>query len=301
MTSVGFTIHHRRHHSQPRINSDFNSSAPSSTHLTSTMNPDLTSTLSPSRETDLFFLRHALNLAQSSPPQPTNFRVGALLVSFPTPASPSSTTPSPQILSTGYTLELPGNTHAEQCCLLKLASAHSISESSLHTVLPPSLNVTLYTSLEPCGKRLSGNAPCVQRIIETRRKAGEGRVSGIQRVVFGAKEPGTFVKDSQSCRLLSQAGVEWEYVRELEGEILEVAMAGHVKKTTPAGGRGGEGEREGQGETARMKVGEDGNGARGTRMDLEDITTEERARQDALPRNPKKRMMEVDVKPGDPS
>ena len=32
-------------------------------------------------------------------------------------------------------------------------------------------------------------------------------MSGIQRVVFGAKEPGTFVKDSRSCKILDEAGV----------------------------------------------------------------------------------------------
>src|SRR4051812_11593611 len=55
------------------------------------------------------YMRLALDQAHESPPKPSNFRVGALLVDADTGA----------ILSRGYTLELPGNTHAEQCCLIK--------------------------------------------------------------------------------------------------------------------------------------------------------------------------------------
>ncbi|GAB7327502.1 hypothetical protein MBLNU13_g11373t1 [Cladosporium sp. NU13] len=70
---------------------------------------------------DLSLLSHALSRARLSPPKPTNFRVGALLY------SPSS---NPQILTTGYTLESPGNTHAEQTCFLKIAATHSIFPAS---------------------------------------------------------------------------------------------------------------------------------------------------------------------------
>jgi len=50
-------------------------------------------------------MRFALELAEKSPPKPTNYRVGAVVVDA-----------FNNILATGYTLELPGNTHAEQCC-----------------------------------------------------------------------------------------------------------------------------------------------------------------------------------------
>lgn len=216
------------------------------------------------QETHLQYLSTALSQARRSPPKPTNFRVGCVLVS-------NSANNEPQILSTGYTLELPGNTHAEQCALSKLASSHNIAESDLSTVLTPDLNVTLYTTLEPCSIRLSGNDPCVSRIIQTRKHAS----GGIRKVVFGAKEPGTFVQDSQSCKILTEAGVDWEYINGLEDEILQVAMEGHQKRTEKAG--------EIQEEEKPQ----------GTNVD--NISQEERARQIAQPRNPKKRMMEVDI------
>ena len=61
-------------------------------------------------------MRRALQLAGRSDPKPTNYRVGALLVRLA----------DDDISAEGYTLELPGNTHAEECCLLKLAEKHSV-------------------------------------------------------------------------------------------------------------------------------------------------------------------------------
>ncbi len=216
--------------------------------------------MAPSSEDHLSYLRQALDLARKSPPKPTNFRVGALLVSYPNDEILSA-----KVLSTGYTLELEGNTHAEQCALSKLASQHSIPESELGTVLTPEANVTLYTSLEPCGVRLSGNTPCVRRIIATRSlpyqsDSAGGNAGGIRKVVFGAKEPGTFVKYSESCRMMTEADVDWEYVDGLNDEILAVAKEGHKQETN-----------------------------------VDNKGEEERRRQETIPRNPKKRMMEVDI------
>ncbi|RMZ91764.1 hypothetical protein DV736_g1026, partial [Chaetothyriales sp. CBS 134916] len=191
--------------------------------------------------------------ACKSPPKPTNFRVGCVIVSG-----------KGDVLSTGHTLELAGNTHAEQCALAKLGYADALTPSP--AILGPAAAATLYTTLEPCGKRLSGNVPCVDRIIATRTANPDG---GVRKVVFGAKEPGTFVQDSQSCRRLTEAGVEWEYVPGLESEILAVATEGHEKKTSS---KAGEHEAE---------------------TNVDHISAVERRRQEALPRNPKKRMMEI--------
>ena len=60
---------------------------------------------------------------------------------------------------------------------------------------------TLYSSLEPCGERLSGKKTCVERISET----------GIKKVVFGAYEPDKFVK-GKGAKLLKQAGLEAVYL-----------------------------------------------------------------------------------------
>ncbi|KAL9603144.1 MAG: hypothetical protein Q9219_001347 [cf. Caloplaca sp. 3 TL-2023] len=87
------------------------------------------------------FMRYALALAQKSPPKPTNFRVGALLVDEA----------ENRILASGFTLELPGNTHAEQCALQKYSSAHGVAEVDLGKVLPT--QTVLYTTMEPCQKR----------------------------------------------------------------------------------------------------------------------------------------------------
>jgi pyrimidine deaminase RibD-like protein len=160
----------------------------------------------------LSYLRQALELAQLSPPKPTNFRVGALLL------DPSTNT----TLSTGYTLECPGNTHAEQCCFIKLAQKHNILEEQLADVLPD--NTILYTTMEPCAKRLSGNVSCLERIL----KLGEnGR--GIRKVVVGVKEPETFVGENEGRRRLEEKGIDVLAIEGLEKEILEVATAGHTK------------------------------------------------------------------------
>ena len=99
-------------------------------------------------------------------------------------------------------------------------------------------------------------------------------------MIFGAKEPGTFVKDSQSCRLLTEAGIEWEYVPTLEDEILRIAMEGHETKVLA--------------QDAKMNsaANDKAHHAESRGINVDDISPEERMRQEAVPRNPKKRMME---------
>lgn len=122
-----------------------------------------------------------------------------------------------KILAHGYTLELEGNTHAEQCCLIKLSQAHGVSEESLAQVLPK--NLALYTTVEPCSKRLSGNLPCAERIL---RLAGT-----IKTVYVGVMEPKKFVADNTGREALEMAGIQFVHVGGLEDEILTVAKAGH--------------------------------------------------------------------------
>ena len=160
------------------------------------------------------YMRLALALAEKSPPQPSNFRVGAVLVDEA----------EAQILATGYTLELPGNTHAEQCCLRKFASAHNMSEEAVPDLLPQA--TAIYTTMEPCGMRLSGNLPCVDRIIRTK----QGKNGGIKKVYHGVEEPETFVGENKGRAKLEEAGIECIHVPGLEEEILKVATAGHKKE-----------------------------------------------------------------------
>lgn len=162
------------------------------------------------------YLKLALSLARKSPPKPSNFRVGALLVD----------TKSNKVLATGCTLELEGNTHAEQCCFMKLAAEHDVPEEQLGDALATgeSPSLALYTTMEPCSKRLSGNLPCVERVL---------RLRGVIRAVYvGVLEPQTFVADNTGRAALEAAGIEVVHVQGMEQEILQVATAGHTKQET---------------------------------------------------------------------
>ncbi|KAJ5595923.1 hypothetical protein N7450_002381 [Penicillium hetheringtonii] len=191
------------------------------------------------------YMQKCISLAEKSPPRPTNFRVGAILLSR---KDNDPTYSDDRILSTGYTMELAGNTHAEQCCFANYASVHGVAEDQVAEVLP----------IES-GRKL---------IIGSRGPEMGGR-DGIQKVYFGVKEPGTFVGESEGCKMLSAAGIEWEHVSGLEREILSVAVAGHENA-----------EEEIKSALAPKET------------NVDDISEEERQRQAQIPRNPKKRMME---------
>ena len=155
-------------------------------------------------------MRLAMAESLKSPPQPTNFRVGAVLVDAERDA----------VLATGYSLELPGNTHAEQCCFEKLAAAHGVAWDRLAGVLPA--RAVLYTTMEPCWKRVSGNLPCVDRILRIRAHA-----AALARVYVGIQEPETFVGVNHGRQKLEEAGVEVVAVAGFEDEIRAIATTGH--------------------------------------------------------------------------
>ncbi|KAI1441843.1 cytidine deaminase-like protein [Annulohypoxylon stygium] len=162
------------------------------------------------------FMEYALQKARLSPPGPDKFCVGACLIDGN----------SGKILSTGYSLELPGNrpgdpgrTHAEHCCFIKIADEHGIDEARVGDVLPP--NTVLYTTMEPCNSRLSGNKPCVDRII--------GLGGAIKTVYVGIEEPDTFIVANSGKNRLERAGVKMVFVEGLQDCIQHVAMAGHGK------------------------------------------------------------------------
>ena len=171
--------------------------------------------MSISDETHLKYLRICLDEARKSPPEPSNFCVGALILHYPVDGG------DPQVLVTGYTLECEGNTHAEQCCFLKIAEKANLPEERVSEVLPQDGELVLYTSMEPCWMRLSGNLPCVQRIL---------RAKHIKKVVCGVKEPEKFVGENQGRTILADAGIDVAYVTGMEEEILKVATAGHAKQ-----------------------------------------------------------------------
>jgi len=154
-------------------------------------------------------MRQALDLARKSPPKPTNYRVGALLV------DPKTYT----VITTGYTLECPGNTHAEQSCFIKLAEEYHVSEEALSDILTKEM--VLYTTVEPCFKRLSGNIPCVERVLRLKNV--------IKTVYVGVKEPEKFVGQNTGRKTLEDAGIKVVLVEGMEDEILNIATAGHIQ------------------------------------------------------------------------
>ena len=156
-------------------------------------------------------MEYALEQARKSPPRPTNFRVGAVLLD-----ADSNT-----VIATGYSLELPGNTHAEQTCFMKVGEKNNLPEEAIGERLPT--NTVLYTTMEPCNKRLSGNLTCVERIL----RLG----NAIRTVYVGIKEPEKFVGENVGRARLENAGVKVVHVADegLEQRILETATAGHVR------------------------------------------------------------------------
>lgn len=171
----------------------------------------------------LHYLQLALSEARKSPPKPTNFCVGAVVVS-PSKWHGTCSTSDPRILITGFTLECPGNTHAEQSCFIKLAKEYGCEEGGIGEHLPE--DTVLYTTMEPCNKRSVGNTPCTERILGLKRQDGS---QAIRTVVVGVMEPETFIGINEGKKKLKDASIEVVHVSGLEKDILEVATAGHEK------------------------------------------------------------------------
>ncbi|KAH7158545.1 cytidine deaminase-like protein [Fusarium sp. MPI-SDFR-AT-0072] len=161
------------------------------------------------------FMEFALTQAKKSPPAAKKFCVGAVLVDAA----------KGRVISTGYSLEYPrdykgdpGTTHAEQCCFIKIADEHNLPEGRIHEVVPT--DTALYTTMEPCNERLSGNMTCVTRILRLK--------SAIKTVYVGIREPGTFIANNDGQQRLEANGVKVVYpVEHWRDRIIEISMAGH--------------------------------------------------------------------------
>jgi len=117
------------------------------------------------------------------------------------------------VLSTGYSRELAGNTHAEANALQKarmLQTLPGISETSTLSTLLHTASV--YTTLEPCSVRTSGLAPCANALVD----------AGVKEVIIGVQEPDDFVT-CEGVKVLRDGGVEVKWVKGLEEECLRVA------------------------------------------------------------------------------
>jgi len=153
----------------------------------------------------------ALEQAQKCEATLTAFCVGAIIVQDSTNT----------VIATGYSRELPGNTHAEQNCLTKL-----LSET---TAAGADTTYSLYTTMEPCSERLSGNIPCTDSIIKYNNSSEqkEGRLGRVETVYVGVKEPGDFITNNVGQDKLLANGVGYIHISGLENEILAVARKGN--------------------------------------------------------------------------
>lgn len=145
------------------------------------------------------YMELAITEAKKCEATTTAFSVGAVLVN------------GEDVLSVGYSRELPGNTHAEQCALEKY-----FEKTGQRTVPEGTI---IYTTMEPCSYRLSGNTPCVDRIISL-----EGN---IKTVFVGVMEPDTFVKNNTSLAKLSQHDIDYVLIPGYEEECTKAAFKGH--------------------------------------------------------------------------
>ncbi|KAJ4487880.1 diaminohydroxyphosphoribosylamino-pyrimidine deaminase [Lentinula aciculospora] len=160
----------------------------------------------------LEFLRLALEEAKKCTPTPTAFCVGCVLV--------SRLGTEPVVMSTGYSRELPGNTHAEANALSKF---RSLSQDQLSKFNPSTssnadilASADVYTTMEPCSVRTSGLSPCADALIDAR----------VKRCFIGVGEPDDFVH-CEGAQKLVNAGIEVIWLKGLEEDSLRVARRGH--------------------------------------------------------------------------
>lgn len=140
--------------------------------------------------TDLDHLRRAVELSRRCPPSGTAFSVGAVIVGA-----------DGRVLAEGFSRETDAHDHAEEAALSKLPAGD-----------PRLRGATVYSSLEPCGRRASRPVPCARLLI----------AAGVPRVVVAWREPDLFVTDCQGTALLEAAGIEVVELAELAEEAREV-------------------------------------------------------------------------------
>lgn len=136
----------------------------------------------------------ALRLANRCEETKAAFSVGCVITS----------SRSGEVIATGYSRQEPGNTHAEEVALNAIITKSDVSSSSSRT-----LDLDLYTTMEPCSERLSKKSPCVQRIIEFNgaNYAQSGKVMKIRRIYQGVQEPEDFVKCA-GTKVLEEEGLQ---------------------------------------------------------------------------------------------
>lgn len=143
-------------------------------------------------------------LSRLSPPSPTHYAVGAIIVDHNGVA-----------LATGYTGETDPRYHAEGGALAKLAGRRDLDLSQ----------ATIYTSLEPCTARKSQPDPSINLIL----------AAGIERVVLALRGPLLFA-DCDGVETLRQRGVdvvETSDLGDLVGEINAHVLGSRDRRWSP--------------------------------------------------------------------
>jgi diaminohydroxyphosphoribosylaminopyrimidine deaminase / 5-amino-6-(5-phosphoribosylamino)uracil reductase len=140
-------------------------------------------------DVDRQWLAAAIELSRLSPPTPTNYAVGAVVVD------------DGAVLATGYTGELGPRDHAEEVALAKL---NLQGARDLH-------RATLYSSLEPCTTRRSRPGTCTGLIL----------AAGIGRVVIALREPLLFA-DCHGVETLRDHDVEVVEIPDMGGRVREI-------------------------------------------------------------------------------
>lgn len=120
-------------------------------------------------------LAEACRLAERCPPSSTAFSVGCVVVAD-----------DGTVLGSGWSRRDDPLDHAEEGVLRRLGDD------------PRLRSATLYSSLEPCGRRGSRPHPCAELIVR----------AGIPRVVYAWREPPEFVDAPSGAAQLTAAGVE---------------------------------------------------------------------------------------------
>lgn len=115
--------------------------------------------------TDADWLVEAIELSKRCPPSESAFCVGAILVSG-----------SGQVIAQGYSRQFDPKDHAEEAALAEVALCN-VTAAGMDLS-----GATLYTSLEPCLRRVSRPVSCAELIVR----------SGVRRVAYAWREPPIF-------------------------------------------------------------------------------------------------------------
>jgi diaminohydroxyphosphoribosylaminopyrimidine deaminase / 5-amino-6-(5-phosphoribosylamino)uracil reductase len=132
--------------------------------------------------TDLAWLAAAVEVSRHCRPSVAAFSVGAIVLDV-----------TGQEVARGYSREGDDTEHAEQAALRKAAATGAAVAGG-----------TVYSTLEPCGARLSAPVPCAELICR----------HGLHRVVYALAEPPTFVTP-RGAGMLRANGVVVEVVDQL--------------------------------------------------------------------------------------